>query len=154
MDNYRDNMITNEWIPGREDITALLEMRSLVFGENGKKDSFDDYAMHLLVNTGDDAAACGRIYLGADNHFYISHVCVKEGARGLGIGDLTVKLLLFRGFTFAEYIYAVIPKELEKYFLKYGFKVKEKTEDGSLLLSLFKDDVLYPSKCNGGKEHK
>ena len=149
MDKYKDKMITNEWIPGREDISIPLEIRSLVFGENGIKDGFDEYAMHILVSCGDDDVATGRIYLENDNSFYISHVCVKEEFRNMGIGDMTVKLLLFRGFTFAQYINAVIPCDLLKYFTKYGFGVKEEKEDGKVLISLYKDDVIYPSKCGG-----
>ena len=57
-------MITNEWIPGHADYTTALDIRKKVFGALPEyslmqdQDTFDAYAMHLIVYC-DDVACFG-----------------------------------------------------------------------------------------------
>lgn len=133
-------MITNEWIPGKNNYDVVLNIRKMVFGES-KHDAFDEYAMHLVVYNSDIPVASGRLFLGHGNVFCIDNVCVLEEYRQAGIGDLTAKLLLYRGFEYTDKIYADIPDEYVSFFVRYGFK----NSDGKYAVK--KNEVVYPSKC-------
>ena len=150
-------MITNEWIPGHADYTTALDIRKKVFGALPEysrmqdQDTFDAYAMHLIVYCDDVPAATGRIYLAEDNRFHIDCIAVLQEYRAQGIGDLLTKLLLYKGFSFAEEI-DTCPRETEvSFFKRYGF-VQMGREEDRIFLSLEKNNCIYPSKCvhNGG----
>jgi len=133
-------MITNKWIPGCDDYSVAMNIRSAVFGENNT-DDFDKYAMHLVVYESDIPVASGRFFLGEDNVFCVSYIGVLEEHRNRGLDDLTAKLLLYKGFQFAEKIYADIPEKYVSFFERYGFVGNgEKYE-------VHRDNVKYPSKC-------
>lgn len=143
-------MITNAWLSGKDDITEALALRSRILGEKGKKDKYDEFAAHLLVYDDGVSASYGRLFLNDDNKFYISHVCVDNDFRSAGIGDLTVKLLLYKGFEFTDKIYAAIPAELFSFFMVYGFQKDETLDEGHIVIKLEKDKCVYPSKCKKG----
>ena len=119
-------MLTNEWIPGTGDLRAALDLREAVFSgeqhaEEPDSDVYDPQALHLLLLDDGRPVATGRIY--HDGHtFRIGRCCVSRDARGQGIGDLLIKLLLLKTF---EYNPAQIrihaQEQVERFYERYGF---------------------------------
>jgi predicted GNAT family N-acyltransferase len=154
-------MITNEWISGTQDPKIAYEIRRKVFVEeqgcDPKRDvdCFDAQAVHLIVYVEESPAATGRIYHDG-SHFRIGRLCVLKEYRGQGIGDLALRLLLFKAFTWANEVYIGAQKYAENFYTKFGFqKYGEEYLDENIPhihMKLKKEDCVFPSKC--GEVHK
>ena len=58
-------------------------------------DRFDQMAVYALAfDENDRPAGTGRLIINDDSHFQIGRVCVLKEARGQGLGDLVVRMLL------------------------------------------------------------
>ncbi len=153
-------MITNEWIPGSQKPEIAYEIRKKVFVDEQhcdparEQDYFDEQAMHLIVTVDGVAAATGRIYHDGA-HFRIGRLCVLSEFRGQGIGDLAIRLLLYKAFQFAGEVHIGAQKYLEKFYAKFGFeRYGEEYLDENIPhihMVLYKEKCVFPSKC-GGKE--
>ena len=149
-------MITNEWIPGTKNPVTAYEIRRKVFVEEQgcdtqrERDSFDSQAVHLVVYVEGRAAGAGRIYYDGA-HFRIGRLCVLPEFRGQGIGDLALRLLLLKAFSFAGEVQISAQKYLESFYGKFGFqKFGEDYLDENIPhidMKLKKEDCVYPSKC-------
>ena len=151
-----ENMVTNEWIPGNQNPAIAYEIRKKVFVEEQhcdparEQDSFDPQAMHLIVTVDDTAAATGRIYHDGAR-FKIGRLCVLPEFRGQGIGDLAIRLLLFKVFGYAGEVHIGAQKYLKDFYGKFGFQEygEEYTEENipHINMVLYKEKCVYPSKC-------
>lgn len=154
----KNNMVTNEWIPGNQNPSIAYEIRRKVFVEEQhcdpakEQDCFDGQAMHLVVYTDGAAAAAGRIYHDGV-HFKIGRLCVLPEFRGQGIGDLAIRLLLFKAFQFAGEVHIGAQKYLEKFYGKFGFQKygEDYIEENipHIYMVLYKEKCVFPSKCKG-----
>lgn len=149
-------MITNEWILGTQDTKKVFEIRRKVFVEEQgcnpdlDVDSFDGQAMHLLLYVDGAPVGTGRIYFDGE-HFRVGRLCVLKECRGQGIGDLAIRLLLFKAFTWANEIHIGAQKYLENFYAKFGFqKYGDEYLDENIPhihMKLKKEDCVFPSKC-------
>lgn len=150
-------MITNEWITGNRDISVPLAIRREVFideqnvPEDMEYDEFDKQAMHLVIRDGERPVACGRVYFDG-NTFRIGRCAVRREARGQGIGDLLVKLLLLKAFEFTESaVRTDAQTAAQGFYERYGFVPTGETfmDVGieHVPMQVTKETMLLPSKC-------
>jgi Predicted acyltransferase len=154
-------MITNEWILGSQDPEKAFEIRRKVFVEEQgcnpdlDVDCFDAQAVHLLVYVDRLPVATGRIYYDGA-HFRIGRLCVLKEYRGQGIGDLAIRLLLLKAFSWANDIHIGAQKYAKDFYTRFGFKEygEEYLDENipHIHMKLRKEDCVFPSKC--GEVHK
>ena len=87
-------------------------------------DRHDDMAVYALVLDERDApAGTGRMYIDDDGHFVIGRVCTLPEMRGKYLGDLLMRMLLYRAQELhAPAVYLTAPVDCVSFFSRYGFK--------------------------------
>lgn len=155
-------MITNKWINGRDDISDALKIRSDVFEkelemtDEPEEDENDELSLHLVLYDDGDPVATGRIYHDGKT-FRIGRCAVLKEKRGAGFGDMLIKLLLLKAFTYnpSEIIISsrlVQAPFYEKYgFVKFGEEYMEAAEP-HIKMSVNKETLCFPSKCGSDKK--
>ena len=145
-------MVTSVFIPGNQDITEPLDIRREVFVEEQGRteeeefDGFDETALHLMVYVDEAPAATGRIW--HDGGFRIGRLAVRKQFRGQNIGDLALRLLIYKAFsTGAEVLNISACSELAPFYKKFGFKETADAQGVPIEMSVKKDEVVYPSAC-------
>ncbi len=153
-------MITNQWFCGIEHAPDAKMLRRAVFVdeqgflEEEEIDVLDAQAMHAVIYDGERPVATGRVYHDGKT-FCIGRICVDKEARGQGIGDLLVKLLLVKAFEFEPSQVRVVAQERVKGFYEtFGFEVCGEQVDDSgvphVPMSVTKETLVFRSGC--GKE--
>lgn len=155
-DTKGEKMVTSVFIPGNEDISEPLEIRREVFieeqgwPESAERDGFDETALHLMVYADEAPAATGRIW--HDGAFRIGRLAVRKQFRGQKIGDLALRLLIYKAFSSgAEELSVSAQTYIAPLYRKFGFK--EHGEEfmyagrPCIEMSVKKDEVVYPSAC-------
>jgi len=151
------HLITSTFIPGTEDISEARAIRREVFieeqhvPEEEEYDSFDEQALHLMVYVDEEPAATGRIWHDGTG-FRIGRLAVRRKYRGQKIGDLALRLLIYKTFASgAEKIDINAQTYIMPLYRKFGFKEhgEEFMEAGipHMAMTLRKEDVVYPSEC-------
>jgi len=150
-------MITSAFIPGSEDLTEPFYVRREVFvkeqsvPEAEEFDEFDASALHLAVYVDEQIAATGRIWHDG-KAFRIGRLAVLKPYRGQKIGDLALRLLLYKAFgSGAEEIMISAQTYIVPLYRKFGFREygEEYMEAGipHMAMKVGKDEVVYPSAC-------
>lgn len=154
-------MITSAFIPGTGDLTEPYAVRKEVFvkeqhvSEAEEYDEYDASALHLIVYVDEQTAATGRIWHDGKN-FRIGRLAVLKQFRGQQIGDLALRLLLYKTFSSgADAIEISAQTYIMPLYRKFGFKEygEEYMDAGipHMAMRVGKDDVIYPSAC---KKHQ
>lgn len=86
-------MIQGKWFAPGEDLSVLVPVRMEVFGRG--QDSLDSESWNVLVLKDSVPAATGRIHW-SEGSFWLSDICVIGQYRGQRLGDLALRLLLFK----------------------------------------------------------
>ena len=152
-------MITSVFIPGNKDMTEPFEIRREVFideqkcPEKEEYDKFDKDALHLMVYVDGSPAATGRIWHDGKG-FRIGRLAVRKQYRGQKIGDLALRLLIYKAFSSgAQSLEISAQTYIMPLYRKFGFKEygDEFLEAGlpHMAMRVDKDDVVYPSACHG-----
>ncbi len=126
-------MIRGRIVPGSAPGEALgqaFSIREDVFvKEQGyaleiERDSYDETAAHALVWDDDTPLGTGRLYLDDEAEWHIGRVAVRKQARGRGIGDLIMRMLLQSALGFgAETVYLGSQEHAVGFYEKLGFQV-------------------------------
>ena len=125
-------MIQGKWFPTGSDVSQPLAIRRAVFGRG--RDALDDWAQQVTVYAGD---------------FWLGDVGVLSGFRGMGYGDLLVRLLLFKALSHgAHFLRLEAPEEAVAFFARYGF-CEECRQGGRAVMGLAAADVRL-DRCGGG----
>lgn len=118
--------------------------------ENIEQDSYDYFAHHVIVSEGGKAIATGRLIF-KDGEFLIGRIAVLELERGKNYGDLVVRMLVDRAFTYGA-LEVVVHAQLqvaEFYkkigFHKYGIIYKEASIE-HISMSVKQEDLISPCK--------
>ena len=152
-------MITSAFIPGTEDISEPFAIRKEVFvkeqniSEDEEFDEFDAQALHLIVYVDEQPAATGRIWHDG-KAFHIGRFAVLKRFRGQKIGDLALRLLLYKTFSSGAQVVEISAQTyIVPLYKKFGFKEygEEYIEAGipHIAMKVGKDEVVYPSACQG-----
>jgi predicted GNAT family N-acyltransferase len=152
-------MITSAFIPGTEDLSEVFAIRKEVFveeqsiSEEEEFDEFDAQALHLIVYVDEQPAATGRIWHDG-KAFHFGRLAVRKTFRGQKIGDLALRLLLYKSFSSgAEVVEISAQTYIVPLYKKFGFKEygEEYIEAGipHIAMKVSKDEVVYPSACQG-----
>jgi predicted GNAT family N-acyltransferase len=152
-------MITSVFIPGNQDISEPFAIRRAVFideqgvPEQEEFDVFDKDALHLMVYVDEVAAGTGRIWHDGKG-FRIGRLAVLKDYRGQKIGDLALRLLLYKAFlSGAEHLTISAQTYIMPLYRKFGFREfgEEYMEAGipHMAMKVGKDEVVYPSACHG-----
>lgn len=142
-------MITNEWIPGNRDIS---EIEALYSAGGCEADAYDAYAVHLILRDGGSGVAVGRVYHDGSS-FRIGKYYVREDIRGMGYGDLLIKLLVLKAFEFAgsQVRLAARPADVP-FFERYGFTAADNPSGDAADMEITKESMVFPAKC-GAEKH-
>lgn len=96
-------MIRTKWIDGDRNLDAAIAIRKEVFireqnvPQDIEIDGTDAYALHLVVFDDSLPVATGRI-LKTGDEFVLGRIAVLKEHRGLGYGDLVVRMLIRRAY--------------------------------------------------------
>ncbi len=153
-------MITNQWFCGIEHAPEARAVRNAVFVEeqgfapDDEFDVFDEQAMHVVIYDGDEAVGTGRVYYDGKT-FRVGRICVLKEARGQGIGDLLMRLLLVKAFAFApSQVRLDAQVRVKGFYENFGFAVDGgQTEEAGVPhvpMCVTKETLVLKSGC--GKE--
>lgn len=123
-------LIRGSYLTSRDDLTAVLALREQVFSaEQGfhhacERDAHDDMAVYALVyDEENQPAGTGRLYIDEEDRFTIGRLCVLKDRRGQGLGDLLMRMLLYRAqelHASAVYVEAQLP--VVDFYARYGLR--------------------------------
>ena len=120
-------------------------------------DSHDDMAVYALVlDENDTPAGTGRMYIDSDAHFVIGRVCTLPEMRGRYLGDLLMRMLLYRAQELhAPAVYLTTPLDCVSFFARYGFKPVGKIVEDEFgpqrFMCVAADEIDLEGTC-GGKQ--
>ena len=86
-------MVQGKWFAPGSDLSELIPVRSAVFG--GGRDDLDTSSWNVLVYDDSIPAATGRIWW-ENGAFWLGDIAVLEDRRRRRLGDLVLRLLLFK----------------------------------------------------------
>ena len=126
-------MIEGKWYPQGADLSDLLPVREAVFGRG--RDALDDESWNVLIWQDGAAVATGRLWW-RDGAFRLGDLCVLPDHRGQRIGDLVLRLLLFKAQShFAREVRLCCPADTAGFFARLGFRPSgECTPEGMEML--------------------
>jgi N-acetylglutamate synthase-like GNAT family acetyltransferase len=145
-------MIRGRYLTSADDIGAVLDVRRRVALCEGLPatgaDEHDEMAVYALVFDEDDRpAGSGRLYLDGDR-FMIGSIGVLPEVRGRGLGDLIMRMLLFRAQELnAPSVYARAVPGLEGFYALYGFSPAD--DEGDKALLMVPADRIPGGSCGG-----
>ena len=113
-------MVQGKWFAPGEDLSAgVLPVRKEVFGYFGS--STDPEGWNTLVYLDGRPAASGRIWW-QDGAFWLGEIGVLSALRSRRLGDLVLRLLLFKAQSHAaREVRLRCPEETEGFFSRMGF---------------------------------
>ncbi len=136
-------MVQGKWFAPGDDLTVLLPVRSSVFGRDG--DDLDAVSWNVLVYQDGIPAATGRIWW-EDGAFRIGDIGVESSLRGKRLGDLVLRLLLFKAQNHAaREVRLRCPRHVAGFFERLG--LKEESSDGSTLEMMIPGDSIDLDNC-------
>ncbi|HJA69304.1 MAG TPA: GNAT family N-acetyltransferase [Firmicutes bacterium] len=119
-------MITARWTMGTSNMQDARLIRTKVFieeqgfSEQNEFDDIDEIALHVIIYKDDKPCATGRLYY--KQGYRIGRIAVLREERGTGLGDLTVRMLLFKAFEQeAEEVTVTAQLQAQGFYEKFGF---------------------------------
>ncbi len=113
--------------PALEEIFAIREevfVKEQGYALEIERDAFDRQAAHALACEDDKPVGTGRLYLDEEARWHIGRVAVLREARGRGIGDLVMRMLLLSALEFgADAVYLGSQEHATGFYEKLGFRV-------------------------------
>ena len=142
-------MIQGKWFPPGSDAPEALAIRQAVFGRGG--DPLDAAAWQTVVYQGGTPCGTGRIWW-QDGAFHLGDIGVLPDFRQTGMGDLVLRLLLYKAQThYACLVQVQCPADVAGYFTRLGF-VQQEEHQGMITLVIRGEDIQLDS-CQGCKEN-
>ena len=113
-------MVQGKWFPQGSDLSEVLSVRRAVFSRG--EDALDAESWNVLVWQDEVPAAVGRIWW-RDGSFWLGDVGVLPAFRGQMLGDLVLRLLLFKAQSHAaREVRLRTPPEAEGFFARLGLR--------------------------------
>ena len=144
-------MIQGKWFAPGEDLAAeVLPLRREIFGIAGSPT--DPEGWNTLVYMDGQPAASGRIWWSEDA-FWLGEIGVLPALRGRRLGDLVLRLLLFKAQAHsAREIRLRCPEDTADVFSRLGF-LPVRRESGSVEMMIRGEDVSLDSCANCKKQN-
>ena len=144
-------MIQGKWFAPGEDLAAeILPLRREIFGIAGSPT--DPEGWNTLVYMDGQPAASGRIWWSEDA-FWLGEIGVLPALRGRRLGDLVLRLLLFKAQSHsAREIRLRCPEDTAGFFSRLGF-LPVRHESGSVEMMIRGEDVSLDSCANCKKQN-
>lgn len=152
-------MIQSKWSFGKSEFDGIRAVRDQVFieelglSENIQFDEYDRRALHILLSEDSSNVATGRLY--EDNgKFYIGAIAVIKEARGKGVGDLVVRVLINKAFELlADEVYVYARKESVGFykalnFMECGQTIEIEPNDTRLIMKVTKENSPLNHSCS------
>lgn len=113
-------MVQGKWFSPGSDLSDLLSVRSSVFGRGS--DSLDALSWNVLVYQDAVPVATGRIWW-QDGAFFLGDLGVLESFRHQRLGDLVLRLLLFKAQSHAaREVRLFCPRDTAGFFSRLGLR--------------------------------
>lgn len=138
-------MIDGKWSAPGSDLTEVLKIREEVFGMSG--DPLDAESWNVVARTDEIPVAAGRIRWFEDA-FWLDRIGVLPAWRGKRMGDLILRLLLFKAQTHAaREVRLTCDAETAGFFIRLGFR--EISRNGNMLLLGIRGEDIDLDTCKG-----
>ena len=123
-------MIRGKFLTSLDDTSAVRAIRTAVFVEEqgysleNEFDQHDEMAIYALTFDEEGApAGTARLIMDEDNHATIGRVCVLKRCRGQGMGDLLMRMLLYRVVEMGlSEVYLGAQLHAVPFYQRYGLK--------------------------------
>ena len=136
-------MVQGKWFPPGEDLSALLPIRESVFGRGA--DDLDTASWNVLVYQDSVPVATGRIWW-QDGAFRLGDLGVLEGFRHQRLGDLVLRLLLYKAQSHAaREVRLECPRDVTGFFSRLG--LKEESSSGDAVEMMIPGDLIDLDTC-------
>ena len=144
-------MIQGKWFAPGEDLTGgVLPLRQAVFGVAGN--STDPEGWNALVFLDDCPAATGRIWW-QEGVFWLGEIGVIPTFRGQRLGDLILRLLLFKAQSHAaREVRLRCPEETEGFFARLGFRPVSRG-NGEVEMAVAGNEIVLDSCASCKKQN-
>lgn len=138
-------LVQGKWFAPGEDLSAgVLPVRVSVFGRGG--DPLDSRSWNVLVYRDGEPAASGRIWW-EDGAFWLGDLGVLESCRGQKLGDLVLRLLLFKAQSHAaREVRLRCPRGLAGFFARLGLR-EVSPEDPDTVEMMIPGDEIDLDSC-------
>ena len=139
-------MIQGKWFAPGENLSVRRE----VFGNPGQ--TVDPKGWNTLVYLDDMPAASGRIWW-EEGAFWLGEIGVLSSLRGRRLGDLVLRLLLFKAQSHAaREVRLSSPEETQGFFARLGFRPVSR-ETRMVQMMLPGDEISLDSCANCKKQN-
>ena len=136
-------MIQGQWFAPGKDLAPLLPVRQSVFGRTA--DALDEESWNALVYEDNVPAACGRIWY-RDGSYWLGDICVLKPYRGHRLGDLILRLLLFKAQSHAApEVRLRCPSDITGFFSRLG--LQPVSESGGAVEMMIRGDRIDLDTC-------
>ncbi len=113
-------MVQGKWFAPGSDLSQLLPVREAVFSRSA--DDTDQISWNVLVFQDDIPAASGRIWW-EDGAYRLGEIGVLPSFRGRRLGDLVLRLLLFKAQShYPREVRLSSPGDVSGFFARLGFR--------------------------------
>lgn len=141
-------MVQGKWFAPGAELGDAEEVRKSVFGTGA--DTLDAESWNVLVFLDGQPAACGRIRW-CEGDFVLEDIGVLPALRGKRLGDLVLRLLLFKAQEHgARRVVLTSPEDTAGFFERLGFR-GDTAQDGSLTMHLAGEEIDLDT-CRGCKK--
>ena len=142
-------MVEGKWFQPGADAAEAFAIREKVFGRG--RDDMDNESWNVLVWFAGEPAATGRLWW-REGAFWLGDIAVLPELRGRRLGDLTLRLLLFKAETHAARLLRLVsPTDVTGFFAKLGFKPEGEAAGGQQPMLLRGEDLCLDT-CKGCKK--
>ena len=132
-------MIQGKWFSPGDDLTSVLSVREAVLGFG--TDSLDSESWNVLVFEDSVPAATGRIWW-KEGSFWLGDIAVLEDRRGRHLGDLVLRLLLYKAQSHsAREVRLLSPRTLTEFFSRLGLQERASKDSDSVEMIISGDEI-------------
>ena len=141
-------MITGKFLTSNADITVALAMRDEVFPGVGR-DERDAMAIYAVTfSEAGEPGSAGRLYMDDDNVIAIDCVGTVERLRGQGLGDLVMRMLLYRVLEMnLDRVKLSCAPDLAPFFMRYGFRTTAQAGESLIQMQAENAEINIEGTC-------
>lgn len=143
-------MVEGKWFAPGTELGPCEAIRQTVFGRGA--DELDSRSWNVIVWHDGQASATGRLWW-EDGAFCLGDLAVLPEKRGMKLGDLTLRLLLFKAETHAaKLLRLTATKETAAFFARLGFRPEGEAAADAVPMLLRGEDLCLDT-CQGCKKN-